>query len=232
MDKRCLINPGQAASLLGWIRQRSRGGKRLHAFFATMYYCGPRPEEAVAMRVSDVHLPDADAADQWCELLIHTATPEIGKQWTDTGEIHERRDLKGRAEGDTRTVRGHPTLTRILRQHIEDEELKPGDLLFQGEGSGILAGSVIRRAWRSARQAVLAPHVFASSMGKCVYDLRHTRLTKWLNDGIPPAQVAEWAGNSVPVLLAIYARCVDGQLSDLKKRLEAAGDLEDLPAAD
>ncbi|MFE5682563.1 tyrosine-type recombinase/integrase [Streptomyces sp. NPDC056512] len=232
VDKRCLINSGQAVALLGWIRRRPRGGKRLHAFFSTMYYCGPRPEEAVAMRVSDVNLPDADAVDQWCELLIHTATPEVGKQWTDTGEIHEERDLKGRAEGDTRTVPGHPALTRILRQHIEDEELKPGDLLFQGEKSGILAGSVIRRAWRSARRAVLAPHVFESPMGKRVYDLRHTRLTKWLNDGIPPAQVAEWAGNSVPVMLSIYARCVDGQLSDLKKRLEAAGDLEDLPAAD
>ncbi|RSM98906.1 mobile element protein [Streptomyces sp. WAC 01325] len=231
VDKRSLMNSDQAAVLLDWIRRRSRGGKRLHAFFATLYYCGPRPEEAVAMRVRDVSLPDIDADDQWCELMIHTATPEVGKQWTDTGEIHEQRDLKGRAEGDTRTVPGHPTLTRILRQHIEDEELKPGDLLFQGENGGILAGSVIRRAWRSARRAVLAPHVFDSPTGKRVYDIRHTRLTKWLNDGIPPAQVAEWAGNSVPVLLATYARCVDGQLSDLKKRLEAAGDLPELPDA-
>ncbi|WP_329227957.1 hypothetical protein [Streptomyces canus] len=76
----------------------------------------------------------------------------VGKQWTDTGEIHEQRDLKGRAEGETRTVPGYPALTRILRRHIEDEELKPGDLLFQGENGGILAGSVIRRAWRSARR--------------------------------------------------------------------------------
>ncbi|WP_328431494.1 tyrosine-type recombinase/integrase [Streptomyces sp. NBC_00453] len=231
VDKRSLMNPGQAAALLGWIRRRARGGKRLHAFFATLYYCGPRPEEAVAMRVWDVSLPDVNADDQWCELMIHTATPEVGKQWTDAGEIHEQRDLKGRAEGDTRTVPGHPALTRILRQHIEDEELKPGDLLFQGENGGILAGSVIRRAWRSARRAVLAPHVFNSPTGKRVYDNRHTRLTKWLNDGIPPAQVAEWAGNSVPVLLATYARCVDGQLPDLKKRLEAAGDLPELPDA-
>ncbi|MGW5736868.1 MULTISPECIES: tyrosine-type recombinase/integrase [Streptomyces] len=232
VDKRCLINPAQAAALLDWVRQRPRGGKRLHAFFAALYYCGPRPEEAVAIRVADVKLPEDDADDQWCELLIHTATPEVGKQWTDTGAIHEERDLKGRAEGETRTVPGHPALTRILRQHIEDEELKPSDLLFQGEKSGILAGSVIRRAWRSARKAVLPAHVFESPMGKRVYDLRHTRLTKWLNDGIPPAQVADWAGNSVPVLLAIYARCVDGQLPDLKRRLEAAGDLEDLPASD
>ncbi|MDX3666811.1 hypothetical protein [Streptomyces europaeiscabiei] len=99
------------------------------------------------------------------------------------------------------------------------------DLLFQGETGGILAGSVIRRAWRSARKAVLLPHVFDSPTGRRVYDNRHTRLTKWLNDGIPPAQVAEWAGSGVPVLLATYARCVEGQLPDLKRRLEAPGDL-------
>ncbi|MFE7955102.1 hypothetical protein [Streptomyces sp. NPDC057413] len=33
-------------------------------------------------RVEDVTLPEPDADDQWCELLIHTATPEVGKQWT------------------------------------------------------------------------------------------------------------------------------------------------------
>ncbi|MFJ5267629.1 tyrosine-type recombinase/integrase [Streptomyces sp. NPDC088358] len=231
VDKRSLMNADQAAALLDWIRRRPRGGKRLHAFFAALYYCGLRPEEAVAMRVQDVTLPGPDAADQWCELLIHTATPEVGKQWTDTGEIHEERDLKGRAEGETRGAPGHPALTRILRQHIEDEELKPGDLLFQGENGGILAGSVIRRAWRGARKAVLPPHVFESPTGRRVYDNRHTRLTKWLNDGIPPAQVADCAGNSVPVLLATYARCVEGQLPDLKRRLEAAGDLPERPDA-
>ncbi|GGQ20937.1 hypothetical protein [Streptomyces roseolilacinus] len=78
---------------------------------------------------------------------------------------------------------------------------------------------------------MLPPHVFESPTGRRVYDTRHTRLTKWLNDGIPPAQVAEWAGNSVAVLLATYARCVDGQLPDLKRRLEAAGDLPDAPGA-
>ncbi|MFD1312851.1 tyrosine-type recombinase/integrase [Streptomyces kaempferi] len=231
VDKRSLLNADQAAALLDSIRRRPRGGKRLHAFFAALYYCGLRPEEAVAMRVQDVTLPGPDAADQWCELLIHTATPEVGKQWTDTGEIHEERDLKGRAEGETRSAPGHPALTRILRQHIEEEQLKPGDLLFQGENGGILAGSVIRRAWRGARKAVLPPHVFESPTGRRVYDNRHTRLTKWLNDGIPPAQVADWAGNSVPVLLATYARCVEGQLPDLKRRLEAAGDLPEPPDA-
>lgn len=117
------------------------------------------------------------------------------------------------------------------REHIKAEDLKPSDLLFQGERGELLAGSVIRRAWRSARVKVLTPDEFASPLGKWVYDLRHTRLTKWLNDGIPPAQVAEWAGNSVPILLAIYARCVSGRLSELKKRMEAGEDLPELPDA-
>ncbi|MEV5517058.1 hypothetical protein AB0L50_29815 [Streptomyces flaveolus] len=115
-----MLNPEQAAAILDWMRRRPRGGRRLHAFFATLCYCGPRPEEAVAMRVEDVTLPEPDAEDQWCELLIH--------------------------------VPGRPALA-VLRQHIEDERLRPGDLLFLGEAGGILAGSVIRRAWRSAQVA-------------------------------------------------------------------------------
>ncbi|MGX1490318.1 tyrosine-type recombinase/integrase [Streptomyces tendae] len=231
IDKRSLLNPEQAARLLGWVRLRPRGGMRLHAFFATMYYAGPRPEEVVAMHVADVRLPREDAEDQWSELLFHTAQPEVGKNWTDDGEIHEERGLKGRASDDTRVVPGHPSLTRILRDHIEKANLKPGDLLFQGEKGDMLAGSVIRRAWRSARGEVLSETEFASPLGRRVYDLRHTCLTNWLNDGIPPAQVAEWAGNSVPVLLATYARCISGQLPDLKQRILARGDLPDVPEA-
>ncbi|ANZ18642.1 tyrosine-type recombinase/integrase [Streptomyces noursei] len=228
VDKRSLLNPEQAARLLGWVRRRPRGGKRLHAFFATMYYAGPRPEEVVAMDVADIRLPDEDAEDQWCELLFHTAKPEVGKNWTDTGAIREERGLMGRASDDTRVVPGHPSLTRILREHIKAENLTPGNPVFQGEKGGVLAGSVIRRAWRTARAEALSPEEFASPLGKRVYDLRHTCLTNWLNDGVPPAQVAEWAGNSVPVLLAVYARCISGQLQDLKQRILARRDLPEI----
>ncbi|MEV8031872.1 hypothetical protein [Streptomyces sp. NPDC086182] len=93
----------------------------------------------------------------------------------------------------------------------------------------LAAGSVVRRAWHGARKAVPPPHVFDSPTGRRVYDNRHTRVTKWLNDGIPPAHVADWAGNSVPALLAPQSRCVEGQLPDLKRRLEAAGDLPERP---
>ncbi|MFI6941969.1 tyrosine-type recombinase/integrase [Streptomyces sp. NPDC050418] len=227
VDKRSLLNPAQVASLLTWIADRPRTGYRLHAFFATLYYAGLRPEEAVALRVSATTLPPAD----WGQLLVHTAEPEVGSQWTDDGRVHETRHLKGRAEGDTRVVPAHPALVAVLRELIKRDGLKPGDLLFPGEKGGLLAGSVFRRAWNKAREAVLPEHEYASPTGKRVYDLRHTCLTTWLNSRIPPAQVAEWAGNSVPILLATYARRITGQLAELQQRIEGPQQLPSLGSA-
>lgn len=85
----------------------------------------------------------------------------------------------------------------------------------------MLAGSVYRRAWHRAREKVLTAEEAASPMGKRVYDLRHTRLTEWLNANIPPAEVAAWAGNSVEVLLRNYALCIDGQQAEYRRRIEA-----------
>ncbi|MEU3597970.1 site-specific integrase [Streptomyces sp. NPDC006798] len=223
IDKRSLLNAQQVGAILQWIGERPRRGPLYQAFFATLCYAGLRPEEAVALRVSDATLPE----EGWGEFIVHEAQPEVGSGWTDTGEVHEERDLKGRAEGDTRTVPIHPDLVALLRGIIQLYKLKPTSLLFPGEGGDLLAGSVFRRVWKKAREAVLAPHVFASPAGRRVYDCRHICLTGWLNKGIPPAQVAAWAGNSVPVLLATYARCVVGQLTDYLNRI---GDLRYLPA--
>ena len=42
------------------------------------------------------------------------------------------------------------------------------------------------------------------------------------NAGVPPAQVADWAGHSVEVLLRVYAKCVDGQEAVAKRRIDDA----------
>ncbi|MEU3710732.1 tyrosine-type recombinase/integrase [Streptomyces catenulae] len=173
VDKRSLLNPHQVAALLTWTAARPRTGHRLTAFYATLYYAGLRPEEAVALRIEDAVLP----ATGWGELRVHTAEPEVGGHWTDDGEAHETRTLKGRASGDTRIVPVHPALAAILRALIARGQLKPGGLLFPGEKGGLLAGSVYRRAWAKAREAVLPGHEFRSPVGKRFYDLRHTCLT-------------------------------------------------------
>lgn len=62
--------------------------------------------------------------------------------------------------------------------------------------------------------------------------MAHPAFMVTLLGSVPPAQVAEWAGNSVPVVLATYVRCISGRLSYLKKRIEAGGDLPEFPVAD
>ncbi|MCA1222368.1 tyrosine-type recombinase/integrase [Streptomyces sp. 8L] len=223
IDKRSLLNTDQVQAMLEWIGTR-RYGYVYRAFFATLLYAGLRPEEAVALRVADVSLPPeaavtADGVPEWGEAVVHEAQPEVGSGWTDSGEPHEKRGLKGRPVGDTRTVPLHPDLVALLRAVIERLELQPGDLLFPGQlKGGMLAGSVLRRCWGKARKAVLPPHVFHSIAGQRVYGCRNICLTNWLNDGIPPATVARWAGNSVQVLLAVYARCIDGRDADYQRR--------------
>ena len=62
----------------------------------------------------------------------------------------------------------------------------------------------------------------ASPLARRPYDLRHACLSTWLNGGVYPTQVAEWAGHGVDVLLRIYAKCVVGQDDLAKRRISEA----------
>ena len=80
----------------------------------------------------------------------------------------------------------------------------------------------IGRVWRRARQAAFTPEVAASPLAKTPYDRRHAAVSAWLNGGVPPTTVAEWAGHSVEVLLRIYAKCLDGGDAEIRRRVQAA----------
>jgi integrase len=231
VDKRNLLNSTQADAILSKLLKRRRNGVCLHAFFATLYYAGLRPEEAAQLHVEDLTLPPAYAPDEWGELSFSNAAPEIAKQWNDTRVRREARGLKGRAEGESRNVPVHPRLARILREYIASPNptrktpappLKPGDRLFNGDRGGYIADVTYRRALTNAREDALEPHEVTSRVGKTPYDFRHTCLTNWLNAGVPSAQVALWAGNSVKILLATYINCINGSDDDYKRRIRAA----------
>ncbi|MGW4029109.1 tyrosine-type recombinase/integrase [Streptomyces sp. NPDC004838] len=182
VDKQRLLSRDHVATILDWIGRRLRRGSLYRAFFAT-YYAGLRPEEASALRVGDATLPETG----WGQFLAHGAQPEVGSQWTDTRTVHERRWLKGRGEGDMRVVPIRPVLVRMLRAVIKEYKLGETDLLFPGEKGGMLAGSVLRRVWVKAREAVLSEREQETPTGKRVYDLHHTCLATWLNRGTPSA---------------------------------------------
>ena len=219
VDRRRVVNPRQARALLAAVLAQQPSGPRLVAFFAVMYYAGLRPEEAINLSRDNVILPPHGRGDDWSELHIRGATPDAGSEWTDDGSPRERRQLKHRAEGDSRIVPAHPELTSLLREHLDKFSAASDGRLFSGVRGGELPTVTYRRAWIKARQTALTAAEEASPLARRPYDLRHACLSTWLNGGVYPTQVADWAGHSVEVLLRIYAKCVVGQDELAKHRI-------------
>jgi integrase len=225
VDRRSVVNPRQARTLLAAVRAQQPSGPMLVTFFGVMYYAGLRPEEAISLRVDDVVLSsqgreDTQEDDDWGELHLRSATPDAGGEWTDDGSARELRQLKHRAQGDSRIVPTHPELTRLLRDHLA--QFGTAGRLFSGVRGGELPTITYRRAWIKARQAALTVIEQASPLARRPYDLRHACLSTWLNGGVYPTQVAEWAGHGVDVLLRIYAKCLVGQDELAKRRISEA----------
>lgn len=159
----------------------------------------------------------------WGELHLERAKPHAGREWTDSGRNRDDRHLKQRARGESRTVPCPPELTTLLHAHIDRFGAALDGRLFRGERNNMeLPKLTIVRAWQRARLAVFTPEVAATSLAKTPYDLRHAAVSTWLNGGVPPTTVAEWAGHSVEVLLKIYAKCLDGTDAAIRRRVEAA----------
>jgi integrase len=219
VDRRRVVNPDQARALLQAVAEQERSGPHLVAFFACLYYAALRPEEAVALSKQDLSLPDTG----WGELHVARAEPYAGKEWTDSGNARDERQLKQRARGEIRTVPCPPELTALLHQHIERFGTAADGRLFVGErNSAELPKLTINRTWHRAREAAFGPELAASPLAAVPYDLRHAAVSTWLNGGVPPTAVAEWAGHSVEVLLKTYAKCLDGGDEAIRKRIEAA----------
>jgi integrase len=230
IDKRTVVNHQQATKLLDAVRGQEPSGPRLVALFGAMYYAGLRPAEAVNLRRQDVVLPPLtynkttdsweEPQDDWGELLLSETAPETGARWSETGKRRGRRQLKHRGKGDTRPVPCPPQLTKLFREHIRRFPPRSDGLLFRGVYTDHVSGSHYAESWRKAREAALSVDEVASPLAKRPYDLRHAAVSTWLNSGVPPTQVAEWAGHSVAVLLQIYAKCITGQEQAAKRRIE------------
>jgi integrase len=214
VDTRAVVNPIQARTLLLAVRAIS---PRLVAFFALMYFAGLRPEEAVNVRKANLSLPE----EGWGEIRLERAVPEIGAEWTDSGERHEETSLKHREAHESRTVPCCPELTAILHEHLRMVGTAADGRLFWGERShGRLGSSVYGRAWAAARQAVFTHEVYSSPLVKRPYDLRHACVSSWLTAGVEPTRVAAWAGHSLAVLLRVYAKFVDGGTALALRRID------------
>jgi len=226
VDRRVVVNHAQARTLLSAVRSAYPS---LEAYFACLYYAGLRPAEARHLRVKDCVLSKSG----WGQLILVGSTPDSNGAWTDSGQANEDRQLKHRGVSDTRPVPASPELVEILRQHIATFPTSPGGRLFVTRigPAGVplpppfnkpLRMGTAYRVWDSARAAAFTEVEYASPLARRPYDLRHAALSTWLNAGVPPTQVAEWAGHSVMVLLRVYAKCIYGQEEMARARIESA----------
>lgn len=222
VDRRSVVNHDQARALLTAVALTSRPACRLVGFFACMYYAGLRPGEVTELRECDLTLPERG----WGELNLCFSNPATGTSWTDHGK-RERRQLKHRAKKDTRIVPAPALLVEILRTHIEEFGTAPDGRLFRGTRGGAMPDSTYCRVWQDARRIALTPAEAESPLAARPYDLRHAAVSTWLNAGVDPTQVAEWAGHSVAVLMRVYAKCIVGRDGIARRRIaDALGEPE------
>jgi hypothetical protein len=98
-------------------------------------------------------------------MALDRAAPETGRQW----------------------------LATRVRQYLKRYGTDRDSRLFRGERGRALAGVMYTRRWNRARAAALTEDQYASPLARRPNDLRHAAVSTWLNSGVAPTQVAEWA---------------------------------------
>lgn len=236
VDRRVVVNPVQARALLEAVWETTPS---LAALFGCLYYAGLRPAEARNLRRRDLDLPEQG----WGQILLTGSHQVTGRTWSDTGSAGEERALKHRHARDTRRIPAHPELVVMLRRHLATFACGVEGRLFVSRTgrAGVplsppyqnpVASGALYRAWATARGRAFTPEQVESLLARRPYDLRHACVSTWLNAGVPAAQVADWAGHGVDVLLRVYAKCLDGAEDAALRRIEAALALDEPPTED
>jgi len=218
VDRRVVVSPAQARSLLAAVRGLGDRGQHLEAFYACLYYAALRPSEAVMLRESDLYLPKKG----WGRIVLAASASRAGTAWTDHGTARQERGLKHRAAHETRTIPIPPELAALLRAHIKRYGTTTDGRIFQTARGGIIQDSAYSAVWAEARKNALPHAQYRSPLGRRPYDLRHAAVSLWLNSGVPATEVARRAGHGVAVLLKIYAHCIDGQADAANQRITNA----------
>ena len=113
----------------------------------------------------------------------------------------------------------HPHLVKPLRDHIAEFGYGPGGRIFSPPRGGVVTSTAYLTIFHIARAAAFTDAEAASLAAQRPYDLRHACVSTWLNSTGDPAQVAEWAGHSVNVLMQVYAKCISGRQDANKRRI-------------
>ncbi|MEW2116215.1 hypothetical protein AB0945_13695 [Streptomyces sp. NPDC005474] len=143
-----------------------------------------------------------------------------GKEWTDSGSVHEVHSFQRRAATATRPVPIPPQFVRMLRAHIERLGVVPDGRLFRNQAGNYVDAAAYGTTWARARSYVLTRTELASKLDKRPYDLRHAGISFWLYSGVDPAECARRAGRSIEFLFRHYAKFLDGVREQANRLIE------------
>ena len=226
LDYRTIGSPELVESMIETCRTLgTTQGARFRAFYGCMYFSMMRPSEVAALTLSACELPE----DGWGWLTIADASTTAGRAYTDDGQTHEHRGLKGRTRGrpnsrarrPSRRIPAPPELVAMLREHVARFGAGPDGRIFRSERGNPIQASTWWQVWQKVRAASLSPGQLDGPLMNQPYCLRHAGVTRRLNEGVDEATVAAWAGHSVEVLRRIYHHSVGGQDEILIARMDA-----------
>lgn len=115
-----------------------------------------------------------------------------------------------------------PELTEILWNHLVLYGYGPDGRLLVGEQGGLVSKVTYTKVFRAAREATFSEEVLRGPLAARAYDFRHACVSTWLFADVEPALVALWAGQSIKVLMDVYASCLDGGEEAAKRKIEKA----------
>lgn len=198
IDPIMVAEPAHVEELLSYVTNPTY---RLHLQF--MFYTGLRPGEVAALRVRHIHLPAVGRG----ELLLQGSETEVDPAYHPEGLRREVRPLKHREKGAARRVPIPRKFAVILGEHLEGRGLDER-VVASRTGTPLQASNVARvynrarEAWADAQPVRPSDLVMPTP-----YSLRHAAATLWLQYA-PEQQVAYWLGNSVNVLMRVYANVI------------------------
>jgi integrase len=137
VDRRVVVSPAQARSLLAAVRGLSDRGQHLEAFYGCLYYAALRPSEAVMLREADLYLP----AKGWGRIDLAASASRAGTAWTDHGTSRQERGLKHRAASEVRTIPIPSELVKLLRTHLKRYGTTTDGRIFQTARGGLVQDS-------------------------------------------------------------------------------------------
>ena len=156
-------------------------GPRLRAVFGCMYYGMLRPSEAVSLLLTECTLPE----EGWGLLEFSEISSPAGRDWTDTGEVHQASRPKGGPRNAVRRVPIPPVLVTMLGEHVQEHGTAADGRLFRSYRDGIYQPSTLWQVLRKARKQILTTAQIASPLMARPYDFRHAGVSWRLNAGLP-----------------------------------------------